>query len=107
MRPDMSPVYPNMLILVDARGHGGSDKPHDPAAYSPTAMVGDLLSVLDACGVPKTHFYGHSMGGGIGLQTAKLSPQRLRSSFQIHTRETRWTSWKRSTLPSRSATSGS
>src|SRR3954447_26749762 len=23
------------LILMDARGHGRSDKPHDPAAYAP------------------------------------------------------------------------
>ena len=67
------------LILIDARGHGGSDKPHDPAAYSPAAIVSDVVSVLDACGVERTHFFGHSMGGTIGLRTAKLSPQRLRS----------------------------
>ena len=67
------------LILLDARGHGGSDKPHDPAAYSPAAMVSDVLSVLDVCGVARTHFFGHSMGGMIGLQTAKLSAGRLLS----------------------------
>jgi nucleotide-binding universal stress UspA family protein len=28
------------LILIDARGHGASDKPLDPAAYSSALMVG-------------------------------------------------------------------
>jgi pimeloyl-ACP methyl ester carboxylesterase len=67
------------LILIDARGHGDSDKPHEPEAYSPTHMVGDVVSVLDACDVAETHFYGYSMGGSIGLAMAKLHPERLRS----------------------------
>jgi len=36
------------LILVDHRGHGKSDKPHGPAAYSPEMRVNDHVAVLDA-----------------------------------------------------------
>ena len=34
------------LILVDARGHGHSDKPHDPDAYAMAVIVGDIVAVL-------------------------------------------------------------
>lgn len=30
------------LILVDARGHGASDKPHDPTAYRLASRAGDI-----------------------------------------------------------------
>ena len=32
------------LVLVDARGHGQSDKPHDPAAYALPRRVGDVVA---------------------------------------------------------------
>jgi pimeloyl-ACP methyl ester carboxylesterase len=35
------------LILIDSRGHGRSDAPHDTAAYRPEARVGDIVAVLD------------------------------------------------------------
>ena len=35
------------LILVDARGHGRSDKPHDSADYVLDKRVGDILAVMD------------------------------------------------------------
>ncbi len=67
------------LILVDPRGHGASDKPHDPEAYGSTMMVLDFVSVLDACHVEQAHVYGYSMGGWLALVMAKLRPGRLRS----------------------------
>ena len=67
------------LILVDPRGHGASDKPHNPDAYSSTNMGVDLVNVLDACQVEQAHVYGYSMGGGMAMQMAKLHPERLRS----------------------------
>ncbi len=67
------------LILVDARGHGASDKPHDPAAYGLSVLAGDIIAVLDALGVDTAHYWGYSMGGWIGFGMAKYAPQRLRS----------------------------
>ena len=67
------------LILVDARGHGHSDKPHDPEAYGMEQIAGDIVAVLDAVHVPHTHFLGYSMGGRIGFIMAKYAPERLDS----------------------------
>jgi pimeloyl-ACP methyl ester carboxylesterase len=67
------------LILIDPRGHGASDKPHDPAAYAMELRAGDVVAVLDDLGIEQTHYLGYSMGGRIGFDTAKLAPERLRS----------------------------
>ena len=32
------------LILIDSRGHGQSDKPHDPSAYTPSRFASDIVS---------------------------------------------------------------
>jgi pimeloyl-ACP methyl ester carboxylesterase len=67
------------LILVDARGHGASDKPHDPAAYDLPLRVGDVLSVLDALKLDRAHYWGYSMGGWIGFGMAKYAAQRVQA----------------------------
>jgi pimeloyl-ACP methyl ester carboxylesterase len=67
------------VILIDARGHGDSDKPHDPAAYALANRVADVLAVLDAAGVERAHFLGYSMGGWIGFGLAAQAPARLAS----------------------------
>lgn len=67
------------VILIDARGHGESGKPHDSQAYSSVQMVRDVTAVLDAESVDKTHFFGYSMGGHIARDMAKYSPDRLLS----------------------------
>lgn len=67
------------LILVDARGHGDSDKPHDPEAYTMKSMASDIVSVLRDLEVSKAHFLGYSMGGWIGFGIAKYSPQHFHS----------------------------
>ena len=35
------------VIAVDQRGHGLSDKPHSPSAYSMDTLVADVQQVLD------------------------------------------------------------
>lgn len=67
------------IILIDARGHGYSDKPHDPAAYTPALMAGDVLAVLDKLQIDRTHLFGYSLGGWIGLALAHQAPTRLAS----------------------------
>ena len=46
------------LIMLDARGHGASDKPHDPAAYGFERGVADVVAVLDDLGIDRAHYYG-------------------------------------------------
>lgn len=67
------------LVLVDARGHGDSDKPHDPAAYRMELMMGDIIAVLDDLGLDKAHYMGYSSGGYLGFVLAKYMPERFDS----------------------------
>ena len=73
-------LVPNhRLILVDPRGHGQSDKPHDPAQYRPELMAGDIVAVLDHLGIDRAHFMGASMGAAIGFEVARRVPHRFLS----------------------------
>jgi pimeloyl-ACP methyl ester carboxylesterase len=65
------------LILVDARGHGESDKPHDVEAYQPECMVGDILAVMDHAGIKQAFYWGYSMGAMLGWQIGKTVPGRF------------------------------
>jgi pimeloyl-ACP methyl ester carboxylesterase len=67
------------VIALDARGHGGSDKPRESARYRLQHRVADVLAVLDAVRVERAHVVGYSMGGWTALGLATLSPTRLRS----------------------------
>jgi pimeloyl-ACP methyl ester carboxylesterase len=67
------------LILVDARGHGASDKPHDPAAYTRQLQVDDIVAVLRELGVARADYFGYSMGGKIGYGLAQYARQQMRS----------------------------
>ena len=65
------------VIGIDARGHGRSEKPHDPAKYDGDRMPADVIEVLDRLGVPKAHFHGYSMGGGIVAHLLARHPDRF------------------------------
>ncbi len=65
------------VVMIDARGHGDSSKPHDPADYAMEQRVRDVTAVLDALGIERTHYLGYSMGGRVGYAMACHAPQRL------------------------------
>lgn len=67
------------LILLDARGHGASDKPHRLEAYELKKRVEDIIAVLDDLGIARSHFFGYSMGGWVGFGVALYAPERFRS----------------------------
>lgn len=67
------------LILIDARAHGRSGKPHAEAKYSPELHAADVIAVLNELYIEKCHFLGFSMGGRIGYWVARFHPDRLRS----------------------------
>jgi pimeloyl-ACP methyl ester carboxylesterase len=68
------------VIGIDARGHGRSEKPHDPARYDGDRMPADVIEVLDHLGVGKAHFHGYSMGGGIVAHLLARHPDRFISA---------------------------
>ena len=69
----------HQLILLDARGHGASDKPYEPQAYDLSLRVADVTRVLDDLHIRQAHFFGYSLGGWIGFGLAKYAPERLNS----------------------------
>jgi pimeloyl-ACP methyl ester carboxylesterase len=69
----------HQLILLDARGHGQSDKPHDPKAYNLALRASDVLAVLDELGIQKADYFGYSLGGWIGFDLARRAPERFGS----------------------------
>jgi pimeloyl-ACP methyl ester carboxylesterase len=68
------------VIGIDARGHGRSEKPHDPAKYPGDRMPADVIEVLDHLGVAQAHFHGYSMGGGIVAHLMARHPDRFLSA---------------------------
>jgi pimeloyl-ACP methyl ester carboxylesterase len=65
------------VILVDARGHGRSDKPHDVAGYRLGYRVSDVVAVLNDLDIEKADYWGYSMGGWIGFGAAEYAPERF------------------------------
>lgn len=65
------------VLAVDQRGHGASDKPHDPHAYRIPALAGDVEAVLDTHLVDTAHYLGYSLGGRVGWQVARELPDRI------------------------------
>lgn len=51
------------VIMPDLRGHGASDRPHDPAAYPPDALMRDGLALVAHLGLTDYDLGGYSLGG--------------------------------------------
>jgi pimeloyl-ACP methyl ester carboxylesterase len=73
----LTPRY--RVIALDCRGHGQSDKPHDRAAYSGSAMEEDVIRLLDHLGTRRALLMGYSMGGRISMGLLAHHPDRLRA----------------------------
>ncbi len=68
------------VIAFDNRGHGRSDKPHDPALYG-QQMVDDVLRMMDHLGIQRAHVIGYSLGGFITIKLMTQHPERLVSAI--------------------------
>lgn len=64
-------------LVPDLRGHGLSESPHDPAAYSPRLLADDLLALLDEQGLDHVDVVGYSMGSWVALALVGLAPERV------------------------------
>lgn len=65
------------VVAMDLRGHGESGKPHDPAAYDPEKLVGDVIRLMDHLGLGQVDLFGYSMGSRLALAVARAHPDRV------------------------------
>lgn len=80
------------ILLVDARGHGASDKPAGP--YTAEQFGDDLADVMTAIGWTRAVVGGASMGGCVALGFAARHPERTAGLALVDT-----TAWYGPTAP--------
>ena len=65
------------FIAFDARGHGESGKPHDPAVYGDRQMAQDIFALMDHLQIARADVLGYSMGARLALTAALARPERI------------------------------
>lgn len=73
------------VITWDMRGHGQSDSPDDPKAYSEAATVDDIAGILNHLGVDKAVIGGLSLGGYMSLAFNLAHPSMVRALMLFDT----------------------
>ncbi len=73
------------VVTFDHRGHGESDQPSDPAAYSLPRLRADTLAVADAAGLSGFRLLGHSMGGMVARGIALTQAERVEALVMMDT----------------------
>jgi len=79
-------IVPNLdehfrILTFDLRGHGRSDE--SETGYSTNMAAEDLLHLMDALGIEKTHMVGHCLGSDIALHFALHYPERVENIVAI------------------------
>ena len=64
-------------VSFDCRGHGKSDKPHEPQFYGEN-MIDDILAVMDAADLWTADVMGYSMGAMLTIRLLMKYPERVR-----------------------------
>jgi pimeloyl-ACP methyl ester carboxylesterase len=66
------------VVTLDFLGHGRSDKPDDPFAYSVTSFAHQVIALLDELGAGQAVIGGTSLGANVALEVAAIAPDRVR-----------------------------
>ena len=69
----------HLVVALDCRGHGKSDKPHDSSQYG-QLMVRDVVNLLNHLNISKAHVVGFSMGSIIAGNLQLNYPDRVIST---------------------------
>lgn len=78
--PQIAPLSRDArLIIWDMRGHGQTESPEDPAAYSEAATVEDLAHLLRHLEVDRAVIGGLSLGGYMSLAFYLAHPEMTRA----------------------------
>jgi pimeloyl-ACP methyl ester carboxylesterase len=73
------------VIVWDMRGHGESDDPDDPAAYSEALTVEDMAALLHRCRIDRAVIGGLSLGGYMSLAFHLTHPEMVRALMLFDT----------------------
>lgn len=65
------------VLALDQRGHGLSQKPHQPEDYRIRTLATDVESVMDAYLVDDAFYVGYSLGARVGWEVVRDLPQRI------------------------------
>ncbi len=68
-----------MVIAMDCRGHGQSDKPLDQKVYSYSIMAQDVLHLMDHLNLRKADLFGYSLGAFMAVYLLGHNKERFTS----------------------------
>jgi len=88
------------VIAIDLNGFGYTERPKDLASYTREGQAALILGVMDALGIDRAHFVGHSYGGGLSLFLASTHPERLRTLVLVDSSAPTYPDDRRSRLAS-------
>jgi pimeloyl-ACP methyl ester carboxylesterase len=69
------------VIALDFRGHGESEKPHDPSAYGHSVMAEDVVRLLDHRSIETADVMGYSMGGAVTIHLVAEHGDRVNAAI--------------------------
>lgn len=89
------------VVTIDLRGHGMSASPDEQRLYSHELSVGDMVSVMDACGIAQAAVGGLSLGGYLSLAFYAAHPDRVTClllfdtgpGFRSDASRAKWNEW--------------
>ncbi|MDN5744828.1 MAG: alpha/beta hydrolase [Nocardioidaceae bacterium] len=65
------------VLTLDPLGHGRSDRPADPLAYSVSVFADQVVALLDHVGATRAVIGGSAVGANVALEVAVRAPQRV------------------------------
>ena len=84
------------VVTIDLAGHGNSGA--DRKEYTMEKFAQDVSVVLDDADIKKAVLVGHSMGGGVIMQTAVMEPERVIGLIGVDTLEDIARPWEKTDI---------
>lgn len=73
------------VIGLDFRGHGGSERPHDPALYGTANLARDAWALLEHLGLARVSLVGYSIGTAVALHLMQAERGRFDRAVLVAT----------------------
>ena len=81
LRPYLAQRY--HVVHVEGRGHGRTDNPGGPDAYTLATLAADIRALIEQLELAPAHVAGFSHGGVVGLELAFAHAEAVRSVVGI------------------------